>query len=188
MGQVRALSCFLHTVFNPNFESSIRKENMKFIFLLTIFFTAHQGFSNEINGKVVVIVDGNTIDVESAENGIQRIVLAGIDCPELEQEYGDAARKFLEKLVYRKNVSVQLLSKDRFGNYVGVVRLSDDQDVRVELLKAGLAWTRENDPDETLDAYRKWAQQKGKGLWKNPDATAPWTFRRQQSMVQPKSS
>ena len=161
---------------------------LKIVLLLSLCFSGTiAGFSNEISGKVIAVIDGNTIEIESSENGIQRVVLFGIDSPELDQNFGNAARTFLQKIVFNKKVSVELKGKDRTGNYLGVVLINDD-DVRVELLKAGLAWTKEKDPDQSLEGYRKWAQQKGKGLWKDPDATAPWTFRRQQSMSKPKSS
>jgi endonuclease YncB( thermonuclease family) len=66
--------------------------------------------------------------------------------------------------------------------------MKGELDPRVELLKQGLAWTSEKDPIPELESHRNEAQQKGKGLWKNDNPTPPWIFRRQQSMMQPKSS
>jgi micrococcal nuclease len=162
---------------------------LKNIILFLIAFTGHYAVlqASEITGKVVSVIDGNTIEVESTENGIQKIVLDGIDSPELEQAFGIEAKVFLEKLVMKKTVRVEFTRKDRFGNYLAVIWLGDD-DLRVELLKSGLAWTQEKNPATDLEGYRQWAQQKGKGLWKSESPTPPWTFRRQQSMLQPKTS
>ncbi len=160
---------------------------MKTLIFLIAFVTTLGVRANEITAKVVSVIDGNTIQIESIENGLQKIVIAGIDCPELEQEFGVEAKKYLEKKVLDKLVKVEFAGKDWRGNYLAVVFVNDD-DVRVDLLKDGYAWTAEKNPLSDLEGYRVWAQKKGKGLWKNPSAIAPWTFRRQQSMVEAKSS
>jgi micrococcal nuclease len=158
-----------------------------FMFFLIAFASFKTVGANEITARVVSVIDGNTLEIQSSENGLQRLVLEGIDCPELEQEFGIEAKAFLEKLVLRKQVQVSFRGKDRTGNYIAVV-LVDDDDLRIELLKGGFAWTMEKNPSSDLESYRYWAQQKERGLWKTKNPTPPWTFRRQQSMLQPKSS
>jgi micrococcal nuclease len=155
-------------------------------FLFGVAFTQMMPNGN-ITGKVTSVVDGNTIEVLGEDNSTYKIVLAGVDSPELTQEYGDKARKYLEKILLEENVHVSFQGKDRKGNYVAIV-LKDQLDPRIELLKEGLAWTSEKDPLPELETYRTTAQQKGKGLWKDENPTPPWTYRRQQSMMQPKSS
>ena len=61
-----------------------------------------------ISGKVVTVIDGNTLEVYTNDNETYKILLYGIDSPELGQEYGDKAKRFLEKLILEKNVSVQI--------------------------------------------------------------------------------
>jgi endonuclease YncB( thermonuclease family) len=114
--------------------------------------------------------------------------LAGIDSPELTQEYGEKAKKYLEKMLLEKKVIVHFQGKDRKGNKLAVVLLKGEIDARIELLKEGLAWTSEKDPLPELEVHRTEAQEKGRGLWKEENPTPPWTYRRQQSMLQPKSS
>jgi micrococcal nuclease len=41
---------------------------------------------------------------------------------------------------------------------------------------------------EQFELIRVKAQEKGKGLWKETDPTPPWTYRRQQTMTQFKTS
>jgi micrococcal nuclease len=149
----------------------------------------HKAAADDIlTGKVVSVIDGNTIEVLSSDNETRKILLAGIDSPELTQEFGEKAKKYLEKIVYRKEVSVILQGKDRKGNYLAIVIVKGNIDPRVELLKEGLAWTSESDPLPELEAHRLTAVEKGKGLWKEENPIPPWTYRRQQSMMQPKSS
>ncbi|HPM30802.1 MAG TPA: thermonuclease family protein [Chryseolinea sp.] len=141
-----------------------------------------------VSGKVVSVIDGNTIEVIGDDNETIKISLLGIDCPELGQDYGDKAKKFMEKLTLEKNVTVKLQGKDRWGNYLAIVTVNDKIDPRVELLKEGLAWTAEKNPLPELEEHKEKAKEKNKGLWKQENPTPPWIYRREQTMLQPKSS
>jgi len=143
--------------------------------------------ADDIVARVTAVIDGNTVEVVDAANEKYKVMLAGIDCPELGQDFGEKAKAYLEKILLRKEVKITWAGKDRFGNRLGVVMIGDD-DPRIRLLKEGLAWTAEKNPDQELEPYRSWAQQKGKGLWKLDNPTPPWTYRRQQTMAAPKSS
>jgi micrococcal nuclease len=146
------------------------------------------GLANDIvNARVVNVIDGNTIEVKGEDNETRKIILAGIDSPELTQEYGDKAKKFLEKIALEKEVIIQITGKDRTGTPVGIITI-EDKDPRMEMLKEGLAWTSERNPLPDLETVRVKAQEKGKGLWKQDNPTPPWTYRREQTMLQPKSS
>ena len=161
----------------------------KLLVSLLFCMTLTQGFAqDDLSGKVISVLDGNTIEVLTSANETYKITLAGIDSPELTQEFGEKAKKFLEKLVANKEVTFHLRGKDRWGNYIALVLLEGETDPRIELLKEGLAWTAEKNPVPELENYRSIAQQKGKGLWKQDNPTPPWIYRRQQSMMQPKSS
>ncbi|MFN7330916.1 MAG: thermonuclease family protein, partial [Bacteroidota bacterium] len=98
-----------------------------------------------ISGKVVAVLDGNTLEVFTSENETYKILLYGIDCPELGQEFGERAKMFLEKLVLNKSVNAEIQGKDRWGNRLAIV-LIDGKDPREELLQEGLAWTAERNP------------------------------------------
>jgi micrococcal nuclease len=147
-----------------------------------------QSTSDELVGKVITVVDGNTLEVIGNDNQTHTIFLMGIDSPELNQEFGDKAKRMLEKLSLEKNVMVRFKGKDRKGNDLAEVLVEGKIDIRIELLKEGMAWTTERNPLPELEEHRIKAQQKGKGLWKQEDPTPPWTFRRQQTMLQAKSS
>ena len=154
-----------------------------------VFLSGLFGFAQEeISGKVIKVLDGNTIEILQSDNQKVKVLLVGIDSPELGQAYGEKAKKFLESLVLNRKVTATIHGKDRWGNRLAVVLINGDDDPRVELLKEGLAWTSEKDPNPELEPYRTWAEQKGKGLWQDENPTPPWTFRRQQTMVNPKSS
>jgi micrococcal nuclease len=161
---------------------------MKKIVVFALYLVSIPSFSqDELSGKVVQVLDGNTIEISTSSNESYTVVLAGIDCPELNQEYGDKAKRFLEKLLANEEVEFEIQGKDRKGNYLAVVTIKGE-DPRISLLKEGLAWTAERNPDPELENYRIKAVENSKGLWKDEDPTPPWIFRRQQTMLQPKSS
>jgi endonuclease YncB( thermonuclease family) len=158
--------------------------------LLLIFcvFTVFGENDGGTSAKVVSVVDGNTVEVVTDNNETMTIILAEIDSPELTQEFGTEAKDFLQKLVLKKEVVVQLTGKDRKGNNLGIILIKGKTDARIALLQQGLAWTAEKNPNPDLEAHRTTAQNEGKGLWKNNNPTPPWTYRREQSMLSPKSS
>lgn len=145
------------------------------------------GASEIIAGKVVTVIDGNTLEIFTSENETYKILLYGIDSPELDQEYGEKAKRFLEKLTLNKSINVEIQGKDRLGNRLGIVMI-DGEDPREKLLEEGLAWTAERNPIVEFETIKEKSREKGKGLWKEKDPTPPWIFRRQQTLTQFKTS
>jgi micrococcal nuclease len=154
--------------------------------ILGLFLSSAVWANEVILGKVVTVIDGNTVEVHTSDNETYKILLFGIDSPELGQEYGEKARRFLEKIILKKDVSVEIQGKDRWGNRMGII-LIDNKDPRAQLLKEGLAWTSERQPIQELEAIKEKAREKSKGLWKEKEPTPPWIYRRQQTMMQPKA-
>jgi endonuclease YncB( thermonuclease family) len=83
-------------------------------------------------------------------------------------------------------VTIIVESKDRSGNRVGSIRLSKGQDPRIDLLKKGLAWTQEKNPNPEFENLKEEAKRNRMGLWSQENPVAPWIHRRQQSMLAPK--
>ncbi len=144
--------------------------------------------ANDIKGKVVKVIDGNTLQVMDRDGKTFNLLLAGIDCPELEQAYGKEARLCLLKLTLGKQVDVKILGNDRLGNAVAELLVNGKRDPRIQLLNEGLAWTTEKAPKSDLESLRATAQAKKKGLWKQENPTPPWVYRREQSMTEGKTS
>jgi micrococcal nuclease len=158
--------------------------------LLFLFISGHAFASNDgFVTKVIKVIDGNTFEIIGSDGQPQTLVLFGIDSPEPGQPYADKAKRTLEKLILDKRVDVQMQGRNRFGNYLAVITIvKNDKDPRIELLEEGMAWTAEKNPVAELEAVRVKAAQKSKGLWQDENPTPPWTYRREQSMLQAKSS
>jgi micrococcal nuclease len=161
-----------------------------FILIVSLSFIYHSAAAvEEFVSRVITVIDGNTFEVMDPDNQLRRLVLAGVDSPEPGQPFSDKAKKVLEKLILEKEVRIQIEGKNRVGNYLVVISIvKSGIDPRVELLEKGLAWTSEKNPVSELEAIRLKAAEKGKGLWKDQNPIAPWIYRRQQSMLQAKSS
>lgn len=139
-------------------------------------------FCSEISGKVVGIMDGDTIEV-LVQNTPVKVRLNGIDCPEGGQAFGAAAKKFTGDLVFGKEVRISTFGSDRYGRTIGEVVLQNGVNLNQELVKAGLAWWFQKyaPNDRVLQALEKKARSEKKGLWADIKAIAPWEFRRGQS-------
>ncbi len=163
---------------------------MRFPALILIYhlFVHSLHAADEIEANVIAVKDGNTVTVQLADGEKIEVLLFGIDSPELGQPHGKSAKAFLEKMVLKKKVTVAFHGKDRTGKRLAVIVLSNEDDPRVELLKEGLAWTLERNSPPELEPYIRWAQAKKKGLWVEESPTPPWQYRREQSMVAPKTS
>jgi endonuclease YncB( thermonuclease family) len=71
--------------------------------------------------------------------------------------------------------------RDRYGRLVGDVYLLSGWHLNHELVGAGLAWWYEQyaPKDLQLASLQLAAQRARRGLWSDPQAMSPWTFRKQ---------
>ena len=134
-------------------------------------------FAEEIVGRVVRVVDGDTITVLSTSTAQHKIRLQGIDAPEKKQAFGNASRKFLSGLVANREVRVTYAKRDRYGRILGTVFV-DGRDINHEMLKAGMAWHyKKYDTNLTYAKAETEARTARRGLWQDKNPTPPETFR-----------
>jgi len=69
----------------------------------------------ELDGRVVKVVDGDTVYVLDADRQQHKIRLAGIDAPERGQPFGTKSKERLAEMVAGKDVEVRWYKKDRWG-------------------------------------------------------------------------
>lgn len=140
--------------------------------------------SGAFSGRVVKIVDGDTIDVLTSDKQPVRVRLAGIDAPERKQAFGLKSKETLAELVGGKAVIVSWNKKDRDGRIIGKVMLGD-QDICLEQIRRGMAWhfkkyEREQSAADRV-AYARAevrARERAVGLWSEKSPEAPWDRRR----------
>lgn len=139
-----------------------------------------------LTGRVVGVSDGDTLKVLTPERTELKVRLAGIDTPEKAQAYGKVAKYELSQLAFGRQVEVRVLTRDRYGRSVALVAV-EGRDLGLALLEAGMAWfyrdyQKDLPPDvrQAYDAAEAQARAAGKGLWRDPNPTPPWAWRKEQ--------
>lgn len=126
---------------------------------------------------VASVHDGDTVQVTHDGRRIT-LRLADIDCPELAQDFGHEARDETARLVEGREVTVQVMTRDRYGRSVAVVLLPDGRSVNRRLVESGLAWRFDRyceDPE--MERLQAEAREARRGLWSDTRAVPPWEFR-----------
>lgn len=151
-----------------------------FLLLITFVFLATPALSvQSITGKVVRVLDGDTIDVLDDRNEKHRIRFAEIDCPERKQPFGRKAQQFVTDRAAQKEVVVQVTTKDRYGRLIGHVILPNGENLNRMLVENGFAWWYERySKDKSLQALEQSARDKKLGLWRDKNPIAPWEWRK----------
>jgi endonuclease YncB( thermonuclease family) len=93
---------------------------------------------SQFSGKVVSVLDGDTIDVLHNKRA-KRIRLNGIDAPEKGQAFGQKAKQFVSEQAFGKEVTVKTFGLDKYGRTIGDVFLPDGRMLNEELVREGLA-------------------------------------------------
>jgi len=90
-------------------------------------------------GKVIKVVDGDTIDVLTDDMETIRIRFSGIDTPERGQPFGNNAAQSLKDSILGNDVKVVSHDQDRYDRIVGDIYHNGTL-INPALVKAGLAW------------------------------------------------
>ncbi len=154
------------------------------ISLLLILLYPCGGTAETLTGKVVRIVDGDTLVVLDATMTQHKIRLSGIDAPEAKQPFGQKSKENLSHLVAGKEVEVDWSKRDRYQRIVGKI-IFDGQDVNLAQVRAGLAWwyrkygSEQSPVDRQLyEAAEDQARAERVGLWTVSDPIPPWDWRK----------
>lgn len=128
-------------------------------------------------GRVVKVVDGDTIDVLWRKQPI-RVRFLGIDTPERAQAFGAKASEFVKRATRGGTVKVVGAANDGRKRRLAEIFLPGGASLNRQLVQAGLAWHYVHYSDDaTLAALERQARQKKLGLWADPSPVPPWEFR-----------
>ena len=172
----------------PVLEPSPRPEKARLTWLRALvlllplsFFTC--AAATTLVGRVIGVLDGDTIEVLDSGKVPRRVRLAGIDAPEKAQPFGQRSKQNLSGLVFGKQVEVDGNKTDKYGRTVGKVLVSG-ADANLAQVKSGFAWhykqyaSEQNASDRALYAIAEdGARGSRSGLWRDPKPMAPWDWR-----------
>ncbi len=136
-----------------------------------------------MDGRIIRVVDGDTVVLKDEHGDNHKIRLAGIDAPESLQPFGQQAADLLRGLVLGEHVRTLSYKNDRYGRTIATIFLHD-QDINLAIIDAGLAWhykkyaSEQPLSEELAYAHSElMARQNKLALWSDEEPIAPWDWR-----------
>ncbi|KDN11166.1 thermonuclease family protein [Gilliamella sp. Imp1-1] len=146
---------------------------------IILFFLSNTLVYADFSGKVVKVIDGDTVDILTIKKQKIRVRLLDIDAPESKQAYGNVSRKYLASLIAGKNVFVKENKKDIYKRTLGTIFLNK-VNINAKMVEKGYAWAYRYKGvanNKMMVKLETRAKQNKKGLWKDKHPIAPWDFR-----------
>jgi endonuclease YncB( thermonuclease family) len=135
------------------------------------------GFPNVIQGNVIRVLDGDTIDVLQDTKTV-RIRLANIDAPEKKQPFGSWSTSQLKKLITGQTVTVTYTQTDRYGRVLGRVVTDSGIEANRFMVQVGAAWVYEQyNTEPSYPSLQREAEVHKRGLWADSNPIPPWEWR-----------
>ena len=130
-----------------------------------------------LSGKVMKVIDGDSILVLNQYRKSVTVQLRGVDAPELAQKYGETSLEQLRERIEGKIVTLQLDAPDEFSRLTAEVLLAGES-INVWLIRTGCGWHNwkfDSDPAKAIAEKR--ARGDRVGLWAADDPIAPWEWK-----------
>jgi len=184
-------------------DSGVRQRSMirrarKLLALLSLaslaFVQSSPVHADVIVGRVIRVIDGDTLLMQANDNLRQSVRIGWIDAPEPAQPYGREAREYLSRLVSGGDVRAECPKLDHRTSVVCKVwaRPTDCEtcartiDVGLAQVAGGMAWWHRRyaleQPAEDRARYEsaeQAARQGRRGLWAGKNPLPPWEWRRE---------
>ena len=130
-------------------------------------------------GTVERVVDGDTIVFKAGDAKTQRVRLADIGTPELDQPWGGEAKAALKGWAENRRAQIRIVDTDRYGRLVATLWI-DGKNINRRLVAKGHAWVyRRYLRDRALLRLEENAKANGLGLWSSEDVIEPRVWRQQ---------
>jgi micrococcal nuclease len=145
------------------------------LFFITIFSLSvySQSF---IGGKVVDILDGRTIIIETAKDTQINFRLQNIEVPEPEQQLHTIVKDHLRKLTVSKIVKIK--TTGLLNGLIAGVATIDGIDITQQMLRDGAAWLEPNSINMVdYSSAESLAKSEKRGIWGIETLKPAWEFR-----------
>lgn len=148
----------------------------KLVFAIWILLCVPSVFGQ--TGRVVRVLDGDTLSLLTDDKQEIRVRLKEIDAPEKNQAFGYRSKQALLVMCAGKRAELKDTSEDRYGRTLAQVYCNDVY-VNKELVNIGLAWVyRRYSKDPSMISAEETAKSAKLGLWAGSNPIPPWEFRR----------
>ena len=140
--------------------------------------------ADTLQGVVIVVIDGDTVlfkpdHYAPASRAFLKVRLAGIDAPEKDQLFGEAATLALKDMALKQRATLDIVATDVYGRKLGMLAVGT-LPVNAELVRRGNAWASSRDAEDPLRILQDDARRARRGLWEAADPMPPWRWRRAQ--------
>lgn len=136
-----------------------------------------------LEGRVVAVVDGDTLTLSDSSKVQHRIRIGGIGAPQRAQPFANVAKDRLSALTYGKIIRARCWKREADGKEV--CALSDGvRNIGLEMIRDGLAWhDKRFEGEQTPQERERYAREEEsakaakRGLWVETNAVAPWEWK-----------
>ncbi len=90
-------------------------------FFVLFCLASFPGFAETMEGRIVRIVDGDTLILLDADDTQHRVRLSGIDTPERKQPFGNRAKQNISRLTGMQDARLEWYKKNRWQRLIGTV-------------------------------------------------------------------
>lgn len=137
-----------------------------------------------MHGRIVAVLDGDTVTLLDRGQVQHRIRLSQIDAPEIGhgrnkpgQPFGQASKQSLAELVYGRDTLADCETEDRYGRQVCTLWVGSTN-ANLEQVRRGMAWVyRKYARDPAYYRAEDDARAEKRGLWGDANAMPPWVWR-----------
>ena len=134
--------------------------------------------TSQFTGVVIAVADGNTLTVLTTDKQQVKIRLYGVDCPERNRHFGAPAKQATSDAVFGKNVTVQPIHTNSYGQMAAVILMPGGKSLNEHLVRNGMALVNPQfcTQEEICNPLRKLEQAaKGqrRGVWADKDQMPP---------------
>lgn len=121
---------------------------------------------------VLSVHDGDTVQANCG--GTRKTVrLAGIDAPELKEQYGKEARDALAAMVLHQQVQIRRIKRDRYRRDVSLI-VVNGRDVSAAMVEGGNARGYDKYSIKSLYPLQADAKSARRGLWAHENPVPTW--------------
>ena len=185
----------LPNVSSPSYSSSRRSKRRKSTYAHTptaSYTSPRRNFSSNtsddqeekkkspvmLNTIASKVLDSDILEISKKQ--YRKISLYGIDAPEEDQPFGQEAREFFTKKVFKKKIKAKIYGKKDDDTNTALV-FAGGKNINELMIKAGYAWVYQPSCDESFCGdwvrYEEEARNQKKGLWSESGRVAPWIWR-----------
>jgi len=133
----------------------------------------------DVTGKVIGVMDGDTIKILTADKQEVKVRFNQIDAPEKDQPWGQNSKQALSDLIFGKQVTVTDTSTDKYKRTLGTVMLGS-VNINKQQVANGNAWAyRQYLKDQDYISLEDKAKSAKHGLWslQADQIMPPWEWR-----------